>query len=52
MGTYEVPVNLTRNVVATVSVQVAPEGGSMPEPEAVAEAPAAEESDSEETEEA
>lgn len=35
VGTYEVPVNLTRNVVATVSVQVAPEGG------AVAEAPAA-----------
>ena len=35
VGTYEVPVNLTRNVVATVSVQVAPEGGAM------AEAPAA-----------
>lgn len=31
VGTYEVPVNLTRNVVATVSVQVAPEGGVMPE---------------------
>jgi large subunit ribosomal protein L9 len=29
VGTYEVPVNLTRNVVATVSVQVAPvEGGA------------------------
>jgi large subunit ribosomal protein L9 len=31
VGTYEVPVNLTRNVVATVSVQVTPEGGAMPE---------------------
>jgi large subunit ribosomal protein L9 len=31
VGTYEIPVSLTRNVVATVSVQVAPEGGVIPE---------------------
>ena len=47
VGTYEIPVNLTRNVVANVSVQVAPEGGVMPE----AEAPAATSSaDADETE--
>ena len=34
VGTYEIPVNLTRNVVATVSVQVAPEGGASPAAEA------------------
>jgi large subunit ribosomal protein L9 len=34
VGTYQVPVNLTRNVVATVSVQVAPEGGVITEPPA------------------
>jgi large subunit ribosomal protein L9 len=28
VGTYEVPVNLTRNVVATVAIQVASEGGA------------------------
>jgi large subunit ribosomal protein L9 len=31
VGKYEVPVTLTRNVTATVSVQVAPEGGEVPE---------------------
>ncbi len=58
IGTYQVPVNLTRNVVATVSVQVAPEGG-MPETEAEAETPvvaeeataAVEEPEAEESEE-
>ena len=42
VGTYEVPVNLTRNIVANVSVQVAPEGGVTPE------APAATTEDSDE----
>ena len=51
-GTYEVPVNLTRNVVATVAIQVAPEGGVAPEapaPAATAEADA-EDEESEEDE--
>ena len=53
VGIYDVPVNLTRNVVATVAVQVAPEGGAAPE----APAPAAtkdedEDKDDDEEEEA
>jgi large subunit ribosomal protein L9 len=47
VGTYQVPVSLTRNVVATVAVQVAPEGGAAPEPEA----PATVEAEDEETDE-
>lgn len=52
VGTYEVPVNLTRNVVATVSIQVAPEGGAAPaEPEArAATTPAADSADDTEVE--
>ena len=50
VGTYQVPVNLTRNVVATVSVQVAPEGGVMPEPETPAAEPETEEDEGEEVE--
>jgi large subunit ribosomal protein L9 len=45
VGTYEVPVNLTRNVVANISVQVAPEGGVMPEPEAPTAQPESDEED-------
>jgi len=49
VGTYEVPVNLTRNVVATVSVQVASEGGATPEaPTAEAETSGPEEEADEE----
>ena len=52
VGTYEVPVNLTRNVVATVSVQVAPEGGAAPEaPAAMAEDEGEEDEGEEEQEE-
>ena len=52
VGTYEVPVNLTRNVVASVSVQVAPEGGVIPDAvEATAAPEADEEEDAEEEEE-
>jgi len=47
IGVYQVPVKLTRNVVATVSVSVEPIGGlkvvETPEPAAAAEAPADEE---------
>ena len=46
-GTYQVPVNLTRNVVATVSVQVAPEGGVMPEAPAASAAATEDEDDAE-----
>jgi large subunit ribosomal protein L9 len=50
-GTYEVPVNLTRNVIATISVQVAPEGGVIPEAPAVtAEEPDNEDEDGEDEE--
>lgn len=52
VGTYEIPVNLTRNVVANVSVQVAPEGGVMPEAEAPAATAAPETEDEDEGEEA
>ena len=51
VGTYQVPVNLTRNVVATVSVQVAPEGGAMPEAPAAAQAAEPEQAESEDEEE-
>ncbi len=37
IGTHEVPVRLTRNVIANITVHVHPEGG-MPEPEAEVEA--------------
>lgn len=48
VGTYEVPVSLTRNVVATVTVQVAPEGGAAPPPPAPAAEAGAEEEEPEE----
>jgi large subunit ribosomal protein L9 len=50
VGTYEVPVNLTRNVVATVSVQVAPEGGVMSDAMEAA-APEADDEEEDEVEE-
>jgi large subunit ribosomal protein L9 len=51
VGTYEVPVNLTRNVVATVAIQVAPQGGAAPETPAPAAA-AVEDEDEEDGEDA
>lgn len=51
VGTYEVPVNLTRNVTATVSVQVAPEGGVTPEAPAASTAVQDEAEDRDEEEE-
>jgi large subunit ribosomal protein L9 len=45
-GTYEVPVNLTRNVVATVAIEVAPQGGAAPD----TSTPAATEADKDEDE--
>jgi hypothetical protein len=48
VGLYEVPVNLTRNVIATVAVQVAPEGGAIPEVPAVTAPDIDEEEDEEE----
>lgn len=51
VGTYEVPVNLTRNVNATVSVQVAPEGGVMPETPAASTATARDDEDEDNEEE-
>lgn len=51
VGIYEVPVNLTRNVSATVSVQVAPEGGVMPEESAASAATPDEDEDEDEEEE-
>lgn len=50
VGTYQVPVALTRNVTATVAVQVAPEGGVAPETEAPAAADEDEDEESNEEE--
>jgi len=49
IGTHEVPVKLTRNVIANITVNVHPEGG-MPEPEPEPEPEAAEAEASEDSE--